>query len=57
MSLAWSCRDEAKHLSACMSKYTGRIGELKQRWHAAGAKHAMTEAEWSCLLDELLDDK
>lgn len=39
-----------------MSSYTSRLDTLKSKWVAAGRKHAMSEADWNLLLDELVED-
>lgn len=54
--MVWACREESRHLSDCMSRYTSRLNDLKARWVARGSMHEMTEAQWNLLLDELLHD-
>jgi len=39
-----------------MSEYTSRLERLKQVWAAKGSQQSMSEGEWNCLLDELLDE-
>lgn len=51
VSLVWSCRDESKVLSACMTTVTSRLDDLKREWVRAGRKQDMTESEWNALLD------
>lgn len=54
VSLAWACRAEAKAYSACMSKYTGKLGTMKAMWVARGANHNLSEREWDMFLDDVI---
>ncbi|WPT17888.1 hypothetical protein PSENEW3_00005890 [Picochlorum sp. SENEW3] len=56
ISMVWACREESRHLSDCMSRYTSRLNDLKAHWVACGSLQEMTEAQWNMLLDELLHD-
>ena len=57
ISLAWSCREESKALSSCMSTVTCRLDELKREWVAAGRKQDMEERDWNELLDRVVSSK
>lgn len=54
ISVVWSCREESRKLSGCLSKYTSRLQDLKELWMSNGSRHTMSESEWNLLLDELL---
>ena len=54
VSLVWSCRDESKALSSCMTKVTSRLDDLKREWLRAGRKNEMQESDWDALLDRVL---
>jgi hypothetical protein len=37
-----------------MSKYTGKLGQMKAMWVARGANHNLSEREWDLFLDDVI---
>lgn len=55
VSMIWSCRDESRLLSGCLSRITSRLEDLKQEWMKT-SKLDMTREDWDALLDTVVQD-